>query len=142
MSRSLPRKNFYLNFIRLVADAGYGSEQNYSYPEDNNVEGYVKYNYFDKDQHGAYEKKHPFVASQLHYNKEQDVYYCPMGQQMKNIGITTQTTAIAFKQTITRYQATNCEGCPLRVHAINPKLTGSLKLTTRSTNIKERQLND
>jgi transposase len=98
----------------VVADAGYGSEQNYTYLEEQNIEGYVKYSYFDKDQHGAYLKKHPFAASHLHYNKKQDVYYCPMGQQMHNIGTATSKTAAGFNQTITRYQATNCEGCPLR----------------------------
>lgn len=98
----------------VVADAGYGSEQNYAYLESNDVEGYVKYNYFDKDQHGAYENKHPFTANRLHYNKEQDVYYCPMGQQMQYIGTATQTTATGFRQIITKYQAANCEGCPLR----------------------------
>ena len=98
----------------VVADAGYGSEQNYAYLAQNKMEGYVKYNYFDKDQHGAYLKKHPFAASQLHYNAAQDVYYCPMGQQMQNIGTATQTTATGFKQKVTRYQAANCEGCPLR----------------------------
>lgn len=98
----------------VVADAGYGSEQNYTYLENNNMEGYVKYNYFDKDQHGAYERQHPFAVNHLHYNKEQDVYYCPMGQTMQNIGTTTQTTATGFKQTVSKYQASNCEGCPLR----------------------------
>lgn len=98
----------------VVADAGYGSEQNYAYLAGNDIEGYVKYNYFDKDQHGAYASKHPFVASRLHYNKEKDVYYCPMGQQMINIGSTTNTTDNGYRQQLTRYQATNCEGCPLR----------------------------
>src|SRR5450432_825935 len=30
----------------ITADAGYGSEQNYQYLEQNNIENYVKYNYF------------------------------------------------------------------------------------------------
>jgi transposase len=98
----------------VVADAGYGSEQNFEYLEQNQMEGYVKYNYFDKQQHDAYVKKHPFAADQLFYNKEADCYYCPMGQPMKNIGTVSKTTATGFKQNITRYQATNCEGCPLR----------------------------
>ena len=98
----------------VVADAGYGSQQNFEYLEHNQMEGYVKYNYFDKHQHEAYIKKHPFAADQLFYNKEQDRYYCPMGQPMENIGITCKTTAASFKQNITRYQASNCEGCPLR----------------------------
>lgn len=98
----------------VVADAGYGSEQNYTYLENNDIKGYVKYNYFDKDQREAYSKKHPFVATSLHYNAEQDIYYCPTGQQMHNIGTLIQTTTTGFKQTITRYQASSCEGCPLR----------------------------
>jgi hypothetical protein len=34
----------------VVADAGYGSQENYQYMATQKVEGYVKYNYFDKDR--------------------------------------------------------------------------------------------
>lgn len=98
----------------VVADAGYGSEENYQFLETQKIEGYVKYNLFDKRQSAKYLKKHPFIPENLYYNKEKDIYYCPMGQEMKNIGITIKKTATGFEQTITRYQATNCEGCPLR----------------------------
>ena len=37
-----------------------------------------------------------------------------MGQAMHNTGTYTKTTSTGFKQTITRYTAKNCEGCPLR----------------------------
>ena len=33
---------------------------------------------------------------------------------MKNTGTVIKTTSNGFKQTITRYRAVNCEGCPLR----------------------------
>jgi transposase len=98
----------------VVADAGYGSEQNYQYLETNHIEGYVKYNYFDKDRSHKFLNKHPFSADKLHYNKDKDCYYCPMGQPMQNIGTSIQTTATGFKQTLTKYRAANCEGCPLR----------------------------
>ena len=98
----------------VVADAGYGSEQNYKYLETNHIEGYVKYNYFDKDRNGKFLNKHPFSVDKLHYNKERDCYYCPMGQPMQNMGTSIQTTATGFKQTLTKYRAVNCEGCPLR----------------------------
>jgi transposase len=97
----------------VTADAGYGSEQNLQYLEDNTIEGYVKYSYFDKEQSSAYQDKHPFAPSRLHYNKEKDCYYCPMGQQMRNTGTFTKTTATGFKQQVIKYQAVNCEGCPL-----------------------------
>lgn len=97
----------------VTADAGYGSEQNLQYLEDNNIEGYVKYSYFDKEQSSNYDDKHPFAPAKLHYNKEQDCYYCPMGQPMKNIGQYKKTTAAGYEQTLTRYQAANCSNCPL-----------------------------
>lgn len=98
----------------ITADAGYGSEENYEYLKDNNIENYVKYNYFDKDQSGKADKKHPFKAGTLYYNPQQDYYICPMGQRMQNTGSHQTKTKTSFIQTITRYQATNCNGCPLR----------------------------
>lgn len=97
----------------VTADAGYGSEQNLQYVEDNAMEGYVKYSYFDKEQSSAHQAKHPFAPSKLHYNKDKDCYYCPMGQPMQNTGTYTKTTAAGFEQNLTKYQAVNCERCPL-----------------------------
>ncbi len=98
----------------ITTDAGYGSEQNYQYLNDNHIENYVKYNYFDKEQSGKANKKYPFKADTLFYNSEHDFYVCPMGQQMSNIGTHQSKTQTGFIQTITRYQAANCNGCPLR----------------------------
>jgi transposase len=98
----------------ITADAGYGSEENFQYLEDNSVEGYVKYPGFDKQQSSRYYKKHPFAAGQLYYNEQRDCYYCPMGQAMNCVGSYQTKTSTGFEQTITRYQAQNCDGCPLR----------------------------
>jgi transposase len=98
----------------VTADAGYGSEENYQYLEDNNITGYVKHNQFDRQQNETIRDKKPFATDNLYYNKEKDCYYCPMGQPMNNIGTTTKKTSTGFKQHITIYQARNCEGCPLR----------------------------
>lgn len=98
----------------ITADAGYGSEENYAYLEGEGVEAFVKYNYFHKEQKQAKKEPDPFHPDQLHYNLEQDCYYCPMGQQMHNIGQYQKKTTNGYLQTYTRYQATNCNGCPLK----------------------------
>jgi hypothetical protein len=98
----------------ITADAGYGSEQNYQYLSDNGIENYVKYNYFDKDQSGKADKKHPFKADTLYYNSKADLYICPMGQKMESIGRYQLATKNGLIQTIHRYKATNCNGCPLK----------------------------
>ena len=98
---------------KVTADAGYGSESNYVYLEENFIDAFVKDNYFDKDQQGV-DKKHPFVAETLFYNEEQDCYYCPMGQPMTRKGNRSKTGKDGLIQNYARYQAQNCQGCPLR----------------------------
>jgi len=96
----------------LTADAGYGSEENYSLLEEKNIEPFVKYNYFDREQHKPNEN--PFHAENLFYNADQDCYYCPMGQPMTRTSDSQRKTKSGFVQTYARYQAQRCEGCPLR----------------------------
>ena len=97
----------------ITADAGYGSEENYQYLHDHTVEAFVKYNYFDKQHAEGYQKKHPFTAEQLYYNEHKDCWYCPMGQQMHCIGTYKKQSSTGFEQTTKKYQAQNCDGCPL-----------------------------
>jgi transposase len=98
----------------LTADAGYGSEENYQYLESNKVEAYVKYNYFDKEQREKEKSKPAFHVDNLYYNKEENCYYCPMGQKMRFIGNYIEKTEAGYERTLSKYQAQNCQGCPIR----------------------------
>jgi transposase len=97
----------------ICADAGYGSEENYEYLQDQQIEHYVKYNYFHKEQSKKW-KDDPFKSQNLFYNPELDKVYCPIGQPMDRIGERKSNTSSGYPQTYTRYQARNCTGCPLR----------------------------
>ncbi len=98
----------------LTADAGYGSEENYEFLRKEDIEAYVKYNYFDKEQRLKEKAKPPFHVDNLYYNEEQDCYYCPMGQKMTLIRVCKEKTANGYERTIHKYQAQNCIGCPIR----------------------------
>jgi transposase len=97
----------------LVADAGYGSEQNYEYLENKGIEAYVKFNYFHIEQTKKW-KQDPFRVENLHYNEQHDCYYCPMGQRMTYIKSNKRKTDRGYEQNTRLYQAQNCEGCPMR----------------------------
>lgn len=97
----------------VVADSGYGSEQNYEYLEKNNVDNYVKFTYFHKEQKRSY-KNNPFFADNLFYNSKDDFYVCPMGQKMQLIGTSQRVSTRGYCSKISHYQAVRCEGCPLR----------------------------
>ena len=97
----------------IVADSGYGSEENYGYMFRNGMTPYVKYNMFHVEQRRSY-RNNPFRVSNLFYNPHDDFYVCPMGQKMKFVRQEKRYTASGYQQTVSVYRASRCEGCPLR----------------------------
>ncbi|WP_245966150.1 IS1182 family transposase, partial [Thermaurantimonas aggregans] len=97
----------------VVADAGYGSEENYELMQSKGIEAYVKYNYFHQQQKRKH-KNNPFLVQNLYYNQEEDFYVCPMGQRMHKIKEGERISDNGYISQISYYQAQRCEGCPLR----------------------------
>jgi transposase len=98
---------------RVIADAGYGSEENYKYLEENDVEAYIKYSTFHKESSKKW-KDNPQYVDNLHYNKEKDCYYCPMGQTMTFIGRRRYRNKNGYWIHKKAYKAQRCQGCPMR----------------------------
>jgi len=109
-------KNFKQKPSSVTADAGYGSEQNYQWLENNRITGYVKHNQFDKNQHHKTRlKKDLYAKENLDYDQLKDQYSCPIGKPMNNTGvIITNTTERGFTQTLNEYKVASCKNCPLR----------------------------
>ena len=97
----------------ICADAGYGSEENYHFLESNNIQAYVKYNYFHLEQKRKF-KNNPFPIDKLIYNKENDTYICPQGKCLYYLQEKITTSENGYKSTIRQYQAENCSNCPLK----------------------------
>jgi Transposase DDE domain. len=97
----------------VCADSGYGSEENYSFMESGDMEAYVKYNYFHKEQKRSF-KIDIFRVENLFYNPDEDYFVCPMGQHMERVYARHGKTDSGYRTESTVYRAKNCEGCPLR----------------------------
>lgn len=95
----------------IVADAGYGSDENYGILQQKGIEAYIKYNTFDKEQKEGIKS---FSNDSLHYNEQENYLVCPMGQRMAHIGDGQRITSSGYVQLISRYQAQNCHNCPMR----------------------------
>ena len=95
----------------IVADSGYGSEQNYEYMFDNSMVPYVKFNMFRKEQKRKY-KNNPFLPANNVYNKEDDYYVCPMGHHLVHIRDSKSDSDIGYESIVSVYRAPNCKGCP------------------------------
>ncbi|SEL58177.1 Transposase [Parapedobacter koreensis] len=97
----------------VVADSGYGSEENYELLETRGITAFVKYNYFHREQKRSH-RNNPFLQPNLFYNKEEDFYVCPMGQRMEKYRQGKKVSGNGYVSQISFYRAKRCEGCPLR----------------------------
>lgn len=118
-----------------VADAGYGSDENYKALEELNIEPYVKYNYFDKD---CRRMKDEFNASNFEYKKSKDEFYCPAGQALTFIGTGEKTTLRGFKQKVSYYKSKSCKGCFLKDLCHNQKGDRTIQVNHRLRKYKEK----
>jgi transposase len=98
---------------QVVADAGYGSEENYQLLENKEVDFFIPYNMYRIEQTRKH-KKNLFHAQNLYYNTEQDFLVCPIGQRMNKIYTKKSKTSTGFAQYHSVYQSVNCEACPMR----------------------------
>jgi transposase len=121
----------------VVADAGYGSEENYEYLENEGVNHYVKYNYFHKEQKKAF-KTDPYMLENLYYNEEGDYFVCPMGQHMIFISEYNKTNSHGYTSTIKKYRATNCKGCQMRGKCFKAKGNRSIEVNHKLREYKQK----
>ena len=97
----------------IIADAGYGSEENYDYVDRNNIGNYIKYNNFDYEKTNEYKKKN-FISDRFVYNQEKDQYQCPSGQILDFEYIKKAQTDNGYKSERIVYKSRCCEGCQYR----------------------------
>jgi hypothetical protein len=103
---------------KLVGDAGYGCEENYSYLESENVEAFVKYPAFDRE-HGKGKKRkqsprNKYLSSNFTIDEKTGEVICPEGKRLRYIetkDVPTKTGYIASKRI---YRCEHGKTCPAR----------------------------
>lgn len=105
-------KKYGLQSREIVADAGYGSQQNYEYMFSKGMIPYVKYNYFHKEQTRAF-RNNPFLQHNLRYDPRNDEYTCPAQRKLVHISIQRLKTDLGYETISQIYRATDCSECPL-----------------------------
>lgn len=112
----------------VIADAGYGSEENYAYLEQMGVEGIVKYPLFSKQQKRSWCKQR-FRAENWAYDPVRDEYSCPNQQRLTYQGNRVRITDNGYRTTARQYECAACGDCPLKAQC------------TRSTEKRRIQIN-
>ncbi|MBD1372157.1 IS1182 family transposase [Hazenella sp. IB182357] len=97
----------------IIADAGYGSEENYAYLETNARKAYVKFNTFHREQSKKWKNDISKVEN-WSYDEQKDEFICANNRRLTFQYETTEETETGYEITKRNYKCSDCDGCPLR----------------------------
>lgn len=123
----------------IVADAGYGSEENYEYLKKEQLGNYVKYNTFHKEATRKWQAD-PTRVQNWDYDESKDEYICSYGRALKFKHINYQKSKNGYRSTIRVYQSEGCKDCPYHGQCIkqsnNPDLAKQIYINKRGNELK------
>lgn len=97
----------------IVADAGYESEENYIYLEENQQTSYIKPQNYELSKTRKY-RNDEFRMENMEFNKEENSYICKNGQALKYAYTNTTTSTNGYEIKKDVYRNESCAGCPHR----------------------------
>ena len=97
----------------LVADAGYASEENFTYLEQNGHNAYIKPQNYEISKTRKY-RNDKFRPEHMQYNAEADEYLCPNNRKLTYRYTSPYKTENGYITDRKMYQCESCEDCPYR----------------------------
>jgi transposase len=99
-------------------DAGYGSEENYAFLEQEGMGNFFKYNTFHQEQHpprkGELLEKLRFKSTYFPYDQEKDEFICPAQNRMLYIETRPYQSKNGYLSERRFYECLDCTTCPLK----------------------------
>ena len=121
----------------IVADAGYGSEENYEYLEEKNLGSYVKYNKFHWEKKKK-NRENPYLTDNLPYIAETDRFVCRNGKQLLHIGNRKYVTEAGYETRRDYYRCEDCTGCPYATECKNTDKNRTIMVSHRLNELKRK----
>jgi hypothetical protein len=122
-----------------VADAGYGSEENYLAMQAEQITSYVKYNTFYKESKKRYKisEKEKYQFSKFQYDEQKDTFTCPMGKELIFEKIKPEKTATGFITEKRTYRCLDCDPCPSQQSCTQSKYGRSIQFSPTLARIRK-----
>lgn len=101
-----------LNFkyLKIVADAGYESEENYSFIEENNQVAFIKTTNYEISQTRKYKNDIGKIENMI-YDEDNDFYICKNNKQLKVDSIKIRKSKTGYQSEKTVYICEDCNNC-------------------------------
>ena len=121
----------------LIADAGYGSEENYAYLEERQIPAFVKYNTFHYEHKKTSKKLKPYRVENFRYSPENDQYYCPQEKPLIYQYTKEYTTQNGYKSFRRVYECTDCQACAVKADCTRAKYNRQIHIGVELQRMKK-----
>lgn len=120
----------------VTLDAGYESEENYTWYEKQGRICYIKPQNYERSKTKKF-KSNMHLRENMPYDAEKDEYTCPNGKKLRAVYTGARKSASGFESEITYYECESCEGCPMKKSCTRAK--GNRKMSLSKTFIRQRE---
>lgn len=120
----------------VTCDAGYESEENYTYFEGSEMECYIKPQNYERSKTKKY-KSNMALRENMRYDELLDEYTCENGKKIKPVYEGKRKSKSGFESIITYYECEDCSGCQFKKSCTRAK--GNRKMQVSKRFVEQRQ---
>ena len=123
----------------VTADAGYESEENYTYFENKPTECYIKPQNYERSKTKKF-KSNMALRENMAYDPEADEYICQNGKKLKAVYTGERKSKSGFSSEVTYYECEDCSGCPYKKKCTKSKGNRKMQVSKRFISQRAKSL--
>ena len=112
----------------VTTDAGYESEENYTYFEQKRQTCYIKPQNYEKSKTRKF-KGDMNLRENMPYDAETDEYTCENGKKLRAVYTGKRQTKSGFESEVTYYECEDCGGCPFKKSCTRAKGNRTMRIS-------------
>jgi len=121
----------------IIADAGYGGEENYAFMEEENLDAVVKYSTYHKEKSKSWQKDISKLDNWL-YDEAEDTWTCAAGRRLLFRYESKEKTESGYEVRKRHYRSEGCEGCPLKEACTKAKGDREISVSLKYLRYKQK----
>ncbi|MDF2683601.1 MAG: transposase [Brevibacillus sp.] len=121
----------------VIADAGYGGEENYAYLEEEQIKAVVKYSTYHIEKSKKW-KADIRKADNWSYEEASDTWQCPGGQTLTFHHESKQHTESGYEIHLRHYRSPDCTSCPLKSDCTKAKGNREIRVSMKYLHQKQQ----
>lgn len=127
------------DYTDVTADAGYESEENYSWFETAKKECYIKPQNYERSKTKKF-KSNMALRENMPYDADLDEYTCQAGQKLRAKHVSERKSASGYVSQITHYECDDCSGCPYKKSCTKAKGNRKMQVSKRFVQQRAKSL--